>query len=151
MSKLASADMERLSKLLGNELEIYGEIQKLTEKQADLLAKDDIEGFDSSLDKRAELIEKIKGLHQESDPLMQSYVSVSTNEDTTDSKIEELRKQINEILEVCAGLNDKNIASMKVKTEEHTKKIDEQRAKGKGIGGYAQSVPNTPEVFDKKS
>jgi len=151
VSKLASADMERLSKLLGNELEIYGEIQKLTEKQADLLAKDDIEGFDSSLDKRAELIEKIKGLHQESDPLMQSYVSVSTNEDTTDSKIEELRKQINEILEVCAGLNDKNIASMKVKTEEHTKKIDEQRAKGKGIGGYAQSVPNTPEVFDKKS
>ena len=150
MSKFTSADIERLSKLLSDELELHEKIQKLTEKQTQLLAKDDIEGFDSSLDKRAELIEKIKGLHQESDTLMQSYVSDTASEKKSDS-IEKLREQIRKALETCAGLNDENIAAMKEKTEEQAKKIDEQRAKGKGIGGYAQSVPNTPEVFDKKT
>jgi len=150
VSKFTSADIERLSKLLSDELELHEKIQKLTEKQTQLLAKDDIEGFDSSLDKRAELIEKIKGLHQESDTLMQSYVSDTASEKKSDS-IEKLREQIRKALETCAGLNDENIAAMKEKTEEQAKKIDEQRAKGKGIGGYAQSVPNTPEVFDKKT
>jgi len=43
------------------------------------------------------------------------------------------------------------MAAMKDKVEEHTRKIDEKSAQRKGIGGYAQAVPNTPEIFDKKS
>ena len=151
MSKFASADMERLSKLLGDELEIYGQIRKLTEKQTELLAKDDIDAFNISLDKREKLIEKIKGLHQESDPLMQSYASLPESGEKTDSDIDTLKGQIREVLVVCSKLNDENIAAMKKKTKEHTKKIDKQSAKRKGIGGYAQAVPNTPEVFDKKT
>jgi len=151
VSKFASEEAERLTGLLEKELELYEQIHKLTKTQTGLLDKDDIDAFNSSLDKRAELIEKIKGLHQESEPLMQSYVSFSKDGKNADGKIDELQKQIKKLIENCAKLNDENISSMKEKTEEHTKKIDEQRAKGKTIGGYAQSVPNTPEVFDKKT
>jgi len=143
VSKIASADIEKLSKLLSEELELYGQIQKLTEEQTELLAEDDIDAFNSSLDKREELIEKIKGLHQESNPLMQSCVS--------NDKIDELMKKIRKTLETCSKLNDKNEEILREKTQDHTKKIDEQSSKRKGIGGYAQSVPNTPEMFDKKT
>jgi len=151
VSKNSSADMERLTKLLGKELELYGQIQKLTEKQKELLDKDDIEAFNTSLDKREALIEKIKGLHQDSNPLMQSYVSLSADGENADNKVEELKAQIREKLEACAELNNKNIAIVAGKTEEQSKKIDEQSAKRKTIGGYAQAVPNIPEVFDKKT
>jgi len=149
VSKLASADMERLTKLLSDELGFYESIRNLTEEQTKLLAKDDIEEFNISLDKREGLIEKIKGLHQESEPLMQSYVSLSEN--NKNNEIDEIKKKITKTLEICAELNEQNITTMRNKTEEHTKKIDEQSAKRKGIGGYAQSVPNVPEIFDKKS
>ena len=151
MSKDVFADTERLSKLLNEELELYVQIRKLTEEQTEILAKDDIEAFDNSLNKRETLIEKIKGLHQESTPLMQSYVSFSSDGNNTDGKIDELKKQIRDELETCAELNDKNMDTMQQKTDEHTKRIDEQSAKRKTIGGYAQSVPNIPEMFDKKS
>jgi len=149
VSKLESADSERLSVLLGEELKLYKQIRKLTEKQAGLLARDDIEEFDSSLDKREKLIEQIKGLHQEKEPLMQSRSSVST--DNNFEIIEQLNAQIRSEIEICSKLNDENIILMKEKTKEQTVKIDKQSAKRKGIGGYAQSVPNTPEMFDKKT
>jgi len=151
VSKITSADIERLSKLLGDELELHKGIRKLTEEQTKLLTKDDIEAFNSSLDKREELIVKIKGLHQDSKPLMQSYASTSANGDGKNSKIEQLKSEIRENVEYCAKLNEENILTMRDKTENQTKKIDEQSAKRKGIGGYAQSVPNTPEMFDKKT
>ena len=150
MSKFSLADNERLSKLLGDELEYYLQIRNLTEEQTELLDKDEIEEFNISLDKREELIEKIKGLHQESNALMQSYASISSETDKND-KIEDLKKQIRDVLEFCAKRNDENITEMARKTQEQSKKIDEQSAKRKGIGGYAQSVPNIPEMFDKKS
>ena len=149
MSDFTSA--KQLTQLLSDELEVYGKILKLTEEQTKLLAKDDIEAFNNSLDKRETFIEKIKGLHQESDPLMQSYISISGSSKGKIKEIENLKKQIQDILTKCAGLNENNIETMNEKTQEHTKKIDDQSSKRKGIGVYAQSVPNMPEVFDKKS
>jgi len=166
VSKISSEDIARLSKLLGEELDYYKKIRKLTEEQVELLGKDDMEAFNSSLIKREELIEKIKGLHQEKEPLMQSYASLSKSDFTQseitpgenpqsggkqNKKIDNLNKQIREIIEVCVEINDKNILSVEEKTQNLAKKIDEQSAKRKGIGGYVQSVPNTPEMFDKKS
>jgi len=151
VSTFAAADIERFSAHLGEELELYRMIRTMTEEQAELLDKDDIEAFNDSLDKREELIEKIKGLHQESAPLMQSYVSMTSGGKNKNKEIEKLRKQIREELEASGKLNDDNINTMKSKTEDHTKRIDKQSAKRKGIGGYAQSVPNTPEMFDKKT
>ena len=151
MSNNSSADTKRLTQLLEEELDLYEKICKLTEKQTELLAKDEIEAFNDSLDDRAGHIEKIKGLHQESNPLMQSYVSLSAGGKNTDTGIEELKNQIKEKLELCNDLNNKNILVMGEKTREQSGKIDEQKAKRIGIGGYAQSVPNTPEMFDKKT
>ena len=151
MSNFSSTDIGRLSQLLRKELEIYGRIRELTEAQTQLLAKDDIDALNISLGEREACIEEIKGLHQESNPLMQSYVSFSTDGKNKNNEIDDLKKQIREVLETCGGLNDVNIATMREKTEEHSKKIDQQSAKRKGIGGYAQSVPNTPEMFDKKT
>ena len=149
MSNFTSA--ERLLELLSDELKVYEKIFKLTEEQTKLLVKDDIEAFNNSLDKRETLIEKIKGLHQESDTLMQSYISLSSSDKEKNNKIEILRKQIYDIIKQCSDINDSNIAVMNDKKLEHTRKIDDQSSKRKGIGGYAQSVPNTPEVFDKKT
>ena len=156
MSKTSSEDITRLTKLLSEELEHYKQIRKLTEEQALLLGKDDIEAFNSSLGKREELIEKIKGLHQEKEHPVQSCASTSKsanpqNEGKQNKEIDSLNKQIREIIEICAEINDRNILSVKEKTEELAKKIDEQSSKRKGIGGYVQSVPNTPEMFDKKT
>jgi len=149
LSTFTAADIGRLSAQLGEELELYKEIRTQTEEQAELLGKDDIEAFNDSLDKREEIIEKIKGLHQESAPLMQSYVSAASS--GKNKEIEKLKKQIREELVFLEKLNEENIETMKSKTEDHIKRIDNQSAKRKGIGGYAQSVPNTPEVFDKKT
>ena len=149
MSKFTSA--KRLSELLSDELKVYKEILELTGEQTAQLTKDEFEAFNDSLDKRETLIGKIKGLHQESDSLMQSYISSSAGGKEKNNEIESLKKQLNEIIRKCADLNDSNIETMNEKTQEHIKKIDDQSSKRKGIGGYAQSVPNMPEVFDKKS
>ena len=146
-----TADMGRLSKLLSDELDIYRQIHKLTEKQTELLAEDDIDAFNISLEKREALIEQIKGLHQDSKPLMQSYVSNTKNGKNTDTGIDSLKKQIREIIEACAGINDRNMTIVKDMTQKHSKKIEEKSAQRKGIGGYAQAVTNLPELFDKKT
>jgi len=149
--EFSSVDMGRLTELLGKELETYEQIRDLTEKQTELLTKDDIDAFDSSLDKRAELIEKIKGLHQESEPLMQSYVNFTTGGKNENIEINRLKEQIRTVLEECSELNENNMTEMKDKADRHSKKIEEHSAKRKGIGGYAQAVPNTSEMFDKKT
>ena len=102
MSKISSEDITRLSKLLGEELDYYKQIRKLTEEQVEFLGKDDIEAFNSSLAKREELIEKIKGLHQEKESPVQSYASLSKSENPQNGgkqnkEIDSLNKQISGI------------------------------------------------------
>jgi len=142
-------DRMRLTELLEKELEAFEQIFKLSEKQAKLLAKDNIDAFDSSLDEGQKYIEEIKGLHQESEPLMQSYMS-GAGKDAAD-EIEKLRSRIQDIIAKCAELNHINSAAAKEKLENYIGKIDKLSSSRKGIGGYAQSVPNTPEMFDKLS
>ena len=146
-----TADMGRLSKLLGDELSIYRQIHKQTEKQMELLAEDDIDAFNISLHKRESLIEQIKGLHQESERLMQSYISNVAGGNKADAGIDSLKKQIHETIQACAEINDRNIAIVRDMTQKHSKKIEEKSAQRKGIGGYAQAVANLPELFDKKT
>ena len=146
---MSKPDIEKLSELLKKELEIFEEVLELTGEQTKLLEKDDIETLNSSLEKRQELIDKINGLHQESGALMQSYVS--SPEEQKDAVIEDYRKRIKQIINTCAEQSEKNMGEIKLKAEAQTNKIEKQSAKRKGIGGYAQAVPNTPEMFDKKT
>jgi len=161
VSRITKEDLARLSELLKAELEAYEQIRKLSKKQSALLAKDSISEFDESLDEGQKYIEKINGLHQESGPLMQSYMSAAEDSAATavitaaadgkDAGIESLIAQIRDVLKACAELNAMNTDAAKEKTEGYTEKIGKLSANRKGIGGYAQSLPNTPEIFDKRS
>ena len=146
-------DMEaRLLELLGKELEMLKQIRELTKKQTELLSAEDgnSDAFDSSLDRRQGLIEKINGLHQESDVLMQSYVS-SSGPGGKRGAIDELSARIYDVLAECASLNEKNMVVAKAKAEEYVNRIGNLSIKRKSLGAYSQSVPNNSELFDKKT
>ena len=139
---------ERLLELLGQELELFDRIREMTAAQAELLKADDPEGFNRSLDSRQEIIEKINGLHQESDVLMQSYVSFYAT-GRKDDAIRAAAERIDSIIAECAELNDRNTAAAQVKTEDYIRQIGNLSLRRKSLGKYAQSVPNNPELFDK--
>ena len=142
----------RLLKLLGDEAAIFSKILELTGKQTELLAADDLEEFEKSLNQRQEFIEQINGLHQEAEALMQSYVSYS--ESTGRKKIaaiEQAIEKLRDVISECAGLNESNIAAAKEMTGEYVKRMDELNVGRKSLGAYAQNVPNNSELFDKKT
>jgi len=142
----------RLLELLGQELELFKQIREMTNKQVELLAQDDVESFDESLDLRQEIIEEINGLHQESEILMQSYVSFSgTQSKEKTASIETAVDNIRAVIEECIGMNNKNEAEAAEKAEDYIMRIGKLSLTRKSIGKYAQSVPNNPEFFDKKT
>jgi len=148
-----SRDKEaRLLELLDKELEIFKQIHGLTEKQAELLAADDVDAFGESLDSRQDLIEKINGLHQESDILMQSYVSFSKGVGNKKSRaIETAIEEISRLIAECFGLNDKNTTIAKLMADDYIQRIGKLSLGRKSLGVYAQGVPNDPELFDRKT
>jgi len=148
VSKFEASDLKKLQENLTQELESFEQIKKLTEKIAEQIDTEKIEALDKSLSKRQELIEKINGLHQESNPLMQSYVQASG---LKNSEVDRLVERIRETTQICAKLNDENINTIKAMSEEQVDKIDKQSAKRKGISGYAQAIAYSPEVIDKKT
>ena len=140
----------RLLNNLSEELKLLGQVRELTLKQSGILAEEDIEAFDSSLDRRQEYIEKINGLHQETNILMQSYVSFSNAPDgRKNDGIESLQTQIHALIAECARINDKNSAVAKEKNEDYVKRIGDLSLKRKSLGKYALGVPNDSELFDK--
>ena len=151
MSEFTVDSAGDLLERLGKELEILGRVRELTEKQAELLAADDIDGFNMSLDGRQEHIERINGLHQESDVLMQSYMSYQASSGGKSIKeIDETLARIRDVLAECAALNDGNITAAKEKAEGYIKQIGKLSLNRKSLGAYIQDVENKPEIFDKK-
>ena len=152
MSEFSRDKQTRLLALLGEELSIFEQIREMTGKQAELLAADDIAALDKSLDRRQELIEKSNGLHQETDVLMQSYMSFSDS--TGGAKIGDIEaaaEKLRGIITECAGLNERNMSSAKEIAEDYVKRIDKLSIGRKSLGAYAQSVPNDSEIFDRKT
>jgi len=152
VSNFSRNDESRLLVLLGEELEIFRQIGSLSIKQAELLAADDMEAFEGSLERRQGLIEKINGLHQETDLLMQSYMSFSdAGTGEVSDAIETTAGQLKEIIADCVSTNDKNMVAAKEKAEEYIKKIGKLSLGRKSLGAYAQTLPNNSELFDKKT
>ena len=146
-----SDDASRLLELLDREFEAFGQMLEMTAKQTELIEADDIETFDKSLDTRQKLIEKINGLHQESTPLMQSYISYSNSAGGgAINRIEDARSRLGDIVSECASRNDSLLAAAKEKAGTYTSRIDKLSMGRKSMGAYIQSVANTPEMFDKK-
>ena len=139
----------RLTKLLGDELKLLESIKELTDEQTRQIEMDEFDGLEKLLEHRQELIEKINGLHQESQELMQSYVSSSSLKPVRE--IERLKEEIKYLLQNCKELNEKNVEMLRHKSTAQKEKIGKQSAQRKGIGGYAQAVPTSSEMFDKKT
>ena len=141
----------RLLALLRQELELFQRIREITGKQTEMLADEDIEAFDESLDSRQALIEEINGLHQESDILMQSYLSFSGSAGGQKiGAIEEVAGQLRGVIEECTELDSKNMALSKEKAEEFVKQIGKLSQGRKGLGAYIHNVSQNSELFDKK-
>ena len=152
MNDFSQIDESRLLVLLGEELDIFRQIGSLSIKQAEMLAADDMEAFEGSLERRQELIEKINGLHQDTDLLMQSYISFSDSAvGGVSDAIETTAGQLREAIADCVNTNDKNMVAAKEKAEEYIKRIGKLSLSRKSLGAYAQAVPNNSEFFDKKT
>jgi len=150
--KFSQVEESGLLELLGKELEIFRQIRELTVKQAQLLASDDIDAFNQSLDGRQELIEKINGLHQETNVLMQSYISFSGSRGgAKSSKVEAAREQLHDVIAECADLNEKNMATANGMAKDYTSRIENLQLSRKSLGAYALGTPNNSELFDKKT
>jgi len=147
VDKTTTSNNGRLLELLNIELGMLGQIRALMEKQTEFLLDDDTEAFDALLDKKDEIIRKIKGLHQETAPLMQSYISSNNSNEKIDGLKAKLKKEV----AFCAELNMRHVADMNDKSEELSKELEEKRSKREGIGGYVQAVPVTSEKFDNKA
>ena len=152
MNDFSQGKETRLLELLDQEIELFTRIYELTEKQAALLTEDDVGAFNSSLDSRQELIEKINGLHQESDSLMRSYASFTGS--ATGKKIDQIESAVakrQELMAGCLALNGKNTAVAKEKAGDYIKRIEKLSQDRKGLETYTPSVPNDPELIDKKT
>ena len=150
MSVFTGDDETSLIELLNQELVISGRILELTVRQADLIATDDIDAFDDSLGFRQELIDKIEGLHQESDVLMQSYISYSSSAVGEESgDIEASVSRLRDIFTKCASLDDKNTIAAKEKAESYKGRIGKLSMSRKSMRSYIPNISNDPEMFDR--
>jgi hypothetical protein len=142
----------RLLELLGLQIGLFRQIRELTERQTELLLAEDIDAFDQSLSSRQALIEKIDGLHQESDILMQSYLFFSGSAGGGKIKaIEESAGELRGVIEECAVMDRKNMAMLKEQAEQNIEQIGKMDLGKKSVGAYIQNVPQSPELFDKKT
>jgi hypothetical protein len=151
MSGFGKADEERLTELLGEETKLFAQIRKLTQEQTGLIGAEDVESLDKSLDRRQKHIDKIKGLHQESDALMQSYISSRKEPGAKKIKaIETAAANLREDITQCAAIDAKNAEALKAKADGYIKQKNKLEASRKSIGLYAQGGTNSSELFDRK-
>ena len=142
----------RLLELLEKEIGYFGQIRELTQQQAKLLEEDEAESLDASLDSRWKLIEEINGLHQESDVLMQSYVSFAYSGDGhTVESIERAVTRRQELIAECVALNERNTTAAKEKAESYIRRIGKLSMSRKSLEVYIPDLPNTPELIDRKT
>ena len=152
MSSFSHDKEARLLELLYQEIELYLRIYELTEEQAKLLIEDDTDSFIGSLDKRQEIIERINGLHQEAYALMQSYVSFTGQAAGGNiDAIDKAAAKRQDLIAGCVALNDKNTTAAKGKAEDYVKRIGKLSLSRKSLEIYIPDIPNSSEIFDKKT
>jgi len=145
-------DAERLLGFLERENELFEGIRDLTAEQSELLAVDDIDAYVASLDRRQEIIEEINGLHQESEVLMQSYISLMSEHDAESvASVDEALVRFGALVAECAAMDEVNGELAKEKAEEYMKRIGKLSLTRKGLSKYTQNLPGSSEHFDAKT
>ena len=147
MMNFSSHERDALMRQLQGEMAVLISLRELTQEQAALLAADDIDAVNASLDRRQKFIEEFERLHQETEVLMQSYISSQT----VTAEIDGLLTQIRAELAAIAAKNDENGTAAKVKSGEYGKDISKLNLGRRGIGLYNQTVERGAEYFDKKT
>ena len=143
-------DKKQLFESLEQNLKLFGKVREISLNQKNLIAEDDFEALNESLQKRQDVIDKINGLHRDFAPLMQSYVSFAeSGGGATDSEIEKASKKLTELINECAVLNDSNMQMLKDKMKTHSEKSEKMRQSRESLGLYAQGGVNSAELFDK--
>ena len=143
---------KRLLELLGEAAELAGQVVSISGEQSKMLAADDLESFNKSLDKGQEIINKINGLHQETEALMQSYASFANSAGGGKiAAIETAAERFVELLEQCSEANKRNLGNATEKTEEFIRQIGSLSLKRKSLGRYAQHGGDSSAHFDKKT
>ena len=138
--------------MLEQQFKLFDEIRKISESQSRLIAADDFDQFNKSLDKRQRIIEKIKELHRESHPLMQSYESFQKAPGgKAIVPIEEAASRLRSVIEGCGRQNSSDMEASEAKREGCKEQIDKMQTNRKGLGAYAGKISYAPEVFDKMS
>ena len=147
----------RLLELFGQATELAEGLLERSEAQSQMLAADDLDAFNESLDRGRETIEEINGLHQEAEALMQSYalyLQSSRGDGGSGGRSEAVdaaAERFIDAVEQCAQRNTRNLDEAKEKTEEFIRQIGSLSLKRKSLGLYAQNTGNSSAHFDKKT
>ena len=137
--------------LMDQELEKFGQLRELGKTQMELLEADDVDAFNMSIDSGQEIIDKISGLHQETQTLMQSYISnLNPDGGAGIEEIETAAARLRDMIAECAGQNDKIAANAKERAGSYMERIGTLRANRKGLDTYIQKIASDPKLFDKK-
>ena len=152
MQQFSKEKETRLLDLLGQAAVLADHVLELAKEQSEMLASDDLDAFNASLDRGSESIKQINGLHQESELLMQSYASYSNSKQGGKiAAIDKAASRFVETLEQCAQLNTRNLNEAKAKTEKFMQQIGSLNLKRKSLGLYAQNTGSSSALFDRKT
>jgi len=147
-----TSEKERLLELQKQEIGLFERLREITKEQAEMLAADDAEAFDRSLDRSSEIIEKIEGLHQESEILMQSYTSnLPPAHAEKNDPVLIAANQIKDALSECARLHEINSAAAKAKADSYITGAGKLNVRRRSLGLYTQALTNSPTMFDRRS
>jgi len=142
----------RLLELIAREISGFERIHELTVKQTELIAADEMDALGDMLDGRQEMIEQINGLHQETDILMQSYISFSSGPGgEKNDEIDAVIARLDAVITLCAAADAEFSGLAGEKAEDYIKRIGNLSLTRKSIEKYAPGVPNDSEYFDRKT
>ena len=150
MSKFSREEAKRLLELLEQETGIFERVLKLTESQTAFVNAEDMDALNESLDQRQGFIEEIDGLHQETQVLMQSYISYSSSSSGKKlAALDAAEAKLRGLIEACSELNEKNNVLAKEKAGNIAQRIGKLSTSRKSINSYIQGVAGGSELFDK--
>ena len=152
MNIFSPEEEARLLKLLGEETTVLKQIREMTLKQMDLLESGEIERLGEALDDRQGLIEQIKGLHQETNVLMQSYVTVKKAPGGKSiAAVESASSVLWDTMEETEKINRRITVAAKGAAEDFIRQIGKLSLMRKSMKKYAPELAGGSELLDIKT
>jgi hypothetical protein len=133
-------------------LELLQSILNITQRQEELIEKDDMDAFERNLERRQKLMEKVDALDLSRDQILKLLILKNKHdkaaEEITDVKL--LKDRIQETLSEITRLNTCTQKSAQDKLEEYRKKVKETQQAKKCLHSYSGAYPVDGIHFDTK-